>query len=43
MTFDPGNRRLKLHRMPYDIPGAARAIQAAGLHPNLAERLQHGM
>jgi predicted phosphodiesterase len=43
MTFDPANRRLKLHRMDYDHAGAARAIRAAGLHPNLAERLQHGM
>jgi predicted phosphodiesterase len=43
MTFDPVNRRLKLHRLEYDHAGAARAIRAAGLHPNLAERLQHGM
>jgi len=43
MTYDPANRRVKLHRMDYDHPGAARAIRAAGLHPNLAERLQHGM
>ena len=43
MTFDPGNWRLKLHRMEYDHAGAAKAIAAAGLHPNLAERLQHGM
>ena len=32
-------KRLKLHRMPYDHTGAAKAILAAGLHPNLAERL----
>jgi len=43
MTYDPAGRRLKLHRMDYDHAGAARAIRAAGLHPNLAERLQHGM
>jgi len=43
MTYDPSSRRLKLHRMDYDHAGAARAIRAAGLHPNLAERLQHGM
>jgi predicted phosphodiesterase len=43
MTYDPANRRLKLHRLPYDHAGAARAILAAGLHPNLAERLHHGM
>jgi len=43
MTYDPAARRLKLHRLDYDFAGAARAILAAGLHPNLAERLQHGM
>jgi predicted phosphodiesterase len=43
MTYDPTARRLKLHRLDYDFAGAARAILAAGLHPNLAERLQHGM
>jgi predicted phosphodiesterase len=43
MTYEPSSRRLKLHRLEYDHAGAARAIRAAGLHPNLAERLQHGM
>jgi len=43
MTFDPAGLRLKLHRLDYDFAGAARAIQAAGLHPNLAERLHHGI
>jgi predicted phosphodiesterase len=43
MTYDPVGRRLKLHRLDYDHAGAARAILAAGLHPNLAERLQHGI
>ena len=43
LAYDPANRRLKLHRLDYDHAGAARAILAAGLHPNLAERLQHGM
>jgi len=43
MTYDPASRRLKLHRLDYDHAGAARAIRAAGLHPNLAERLQHGI
>lgn len=43
MTYDPGSRRVKLHRLDYDHAGAARAIRAAGLHPNLAERLQYGM
>ena len=43
MTYDPLHRRLKLHRLDYDHPGAAKAILAAGLHPHLAERLQHGI
>ncbi|HNX95035.1 MAG TPA: metallophosphoesterase family protein [Holophaga sp.] len=43
MTCDFKRRRLKLHRMDYDHEGAARAILAAGLHRNLAERLHHGM
>ncbi len=43
MTFDPAAGRLKLHRLEYDHAGAARAILAAGLHPNLAERLHHGI
>jgi predicted phosphodiesterase len=43
MVCDPANRRLRLQRLPYDHAGAARAILAAGLHPNLAERLHHGM
>ena len=43
MTFDAGHRRLKLHRMEYDHTGAGRAILAAGLHGNLAERLHHGI
>jgi predicted phosphodiesterase len=43
MIYDPGHRRLRLHRLEYDHAGAARAILNAGLHPNLAERLQHGI
>ena len=43
MTYDPGRRRVKLHRLEYDHLGAASAIRAAGLHPHLAERLQHGI
>jgi predicted phosphodiesterase len=43
MTFDPSRRRLKLHRLDYDHPGAAKAILAAGLHPTLAERLGQGI
>ena len=43
MTYDPPRHRVKLHRLDYDHAGAASAIRAAGLHPNLAERLQHGM
>ena len=43
MTFDPKRRCLRLHRLPYDVKGAARAILAAGLHPNLADRLSQGI
>ena len=43
MTYDPARQRLNLHRIDYDHAGAARAIRAAGLHSNLAERLQHGI
>ena len=43
MTYDPARQRLKLHRLEYDHAGAARAIRAAGLHSNLAERLQYGI
>lgn len=43
MTFDPKRRRLRLHRLDYDVKGAARAILAAGLHPNLADRLGQGI
>jgi predicted phosphodiesterase len=43
MTFDPRHWRLKLHRMDYDIRGAMKAVLAAGLNTNLAERLKHGI
>jgi predicted phosphodiesterase len=43
MTYDPRGHRLKLHRLPYDRHGAAKAILAAGLPPHLAERLHHGL
>jgi len=43
MTYDPQHHRVKLHRLDYDHAGAARAILAAGLHSNLAERLYHGI
>lgn len=43
ITYDPELRRVKLHRIPYDIGDAADAIRVAGLHPNLAERLFHGV
>jgi predicted phosphodiesterase len=43
MSYDPHHRRLKLHRLEYDHAGAAKAILASGLHPNLAERLHHGI
>ncbi len=42
ISYDTKHKRLKLHRMPYDHAGAAKAILAAGLHANLAERLYHG-
>ena len=43
LTYDVTHNRLKLHRLDYDHAGAARAILAAGLHTNLAERLYHGI
>jgi diadenosine tetraphosphatase ApaH/serine/threonine PP2A family protein phosphatase len=43
LTYDPPRRRVRLHRLPYDHAGAAQAILEAGLHPNLAERLHHGI
>ena len=43
MTFDPSNRRLRLHRLDYDHKGAARAIRQAGLHAHLADRLAYGI
>jgi predicted phosphodiesterase len=42
-SYDPQRKRVRLHRMEYDQAGAARTIRAAGLHPNLAERLLHGI
>lgn len=43
MTFDPKRRRLRLHRLDYDVKGAAKAIRDAGLHRNLADRLGQGI
>jgi predicted phosphodiesterase len=43
MTYDPKRRRLRLHRLDYDVKGAAKAILAAGLHRNLADRLGQGI
>ncbi|WP_306591675.1 metallophosphoesterase [Geothrix sp. 21YS21S-4] len=43
MTFDPGRRRIRLHRLEYDVDGAARAILAVGMHPSLADRLCQGI
>jgi len=43
VSYDPRRKRLRLHRMEYDFAGAAKCIRAAGLHPNLAERLYHGI
>jgi predicted phosphodiesterase len=43
MTYNPKRRCLRLHRLEYDVKGAARAILAAGLHSNLADRLSQGI
>ena len=43
LSYDPRGRRLRLHRLDYDVKGAAKAILKAGLHPHLAERLSYGM
>lgn len=43
MHYDPAKRRLRLKRLDYDRAGAAKAILSAGLNPNLAERLYHGI
>ena len=43
MTFDPRKRRLRLHRLEYDVKAAAKAITSAGLHQNLAARLSQGI
>ena len=42
-SYDPKGRRVRLHRLEYDIKGAAKDILKAGLHPHLAERLGYGM
>lgn len=41
-VFDSAQGRLVMHRVPYDVDTAARKIRAAGLPPNLAERLYTG-
>ena len=43
MTYDPKHHRLRLHRLHYDVKGAAKAILEAGLHQNLADRLYQGI
>lgn len=40
--FDADNEVLTFHRVPYDHEAAAARILAAGLPPQLAERLAHG-
>lgn len=40
---DLEEKRLEIRRIPYDLPGAQRAILEAGLPRELAERLAHGM
>jgi predicted phosphodiesterase len=41
-VFDTEAALVTLHRVPYDVVDAQRRILAAGLHPNLAERLAFG-
>ncbi|MDE3032348.1 MAG: metallophosphoesterase family protein [Acidobacteriota bacterium] len=43
LTFDPKRRRVRLHRLDYDVEEAARSLVAAGLHSTLAERLALGI
>lgn len=43
MTYDPKRKALRLHRLDYDVKGAAKAILTAGLHHNLADRLGQGI
>ncbi|HJV89104.1 MAG TPA: metallophosphoesterase family protein [Holophagaceae bacterium] len=43
MTYDPRKARVRLHRLEYDWAAAAEAIEAAGLHMALAERLRQGI
>ncbi|MEQ8819519.1 MAG: metallophosphoesterase family protein [Sumerlaeia bacterium] len=43
VILDLEKNHLKIHRTPYDLDGAQKAIRAAGLPPELAERLAHGM
>ena len=42
-SYDPRRGRIRVHRLDYDIKGAAKDILKAGLHPHLAERLGYGM
>jgi diadenosine tetraphosphatase ApaH/serine/threonine PP2A family protein phosphatase len=41
-TFDQHTLEITYHRVPYDIDTAAEKIRAAGLPPNLADRLYRG-
>jgi predicted phosphodiesterase len=43
MTYDAKRRALRLHRLDYDVKGAAKAILDAGLFRNLADRLRQGI
>ena len=43
MTYDPRHRRIRLHRLEYDWTSEAQAIDDAGLHPALSERLRQGI
>ena len=42
LLLDLDDMAAHYHRVPYDIPGAAAAIRAAGLPDSLAERLEYG-
>ncbi|MGN6373522.1 MAG: metallophosphoesterase family protein [Solirubrobacteraceae bacterium] len=42
LLLDLDERRIRFHRTPYDVAGAAAAIRAARLPASLAERLEYG-
>lgn len=42
VIYDPGNRKIHLRRIPYDIESTQAAIREADLPDRLARRLEHG-